>query len=223
MGHFPQKGADELLVRCHRRCCICHRLCGYKMELDHMVPQAESNDDDIENAIPACFECHAEIHCYNDRHSRGRKYHPNELRAHKKQWLDLCDRNPPLTDEARKDAGVGPIQALIDELEFNMLVAKDNRALGAVAACPFLDRAFLRALSEGAVSLLDEKLKEGVLTAYAAIGRVNQNVAALVLSDPMQSSVVQRRSEIVLSALNDAVPLVAAALKRLSEFLAGDG
>jgi hypothetical protein len=29
---FPQKDVDELLTACHRRCCICLRFCGVKIE-----------------------------------------------------------------------------------------------------------------------------------------------------------------------------------------------
>src|SRR5438045_7389586 len=81
-NRFPQEKAEELLAKCHRRCCICHRFCGVKMELDHMHPVAEGGVSEIENAIPVCFECHAEIHAYNDKHRRGRKFQPSELRRH---------------------------------------------------------------------------------------------------------------------------------------------
>jgi len=38
---FPEKEAQALIVQCHRRCCICHRFCGVKMELDHIVPREQ--------------------------------------------------------------------------------------------------------------------------------------------------------------------------------------
>jgi len=68
---FPQKDVDELLAACHRRCCICHRFCGVKIETDHMTPRDEVGPSTIDNAIAVCFECPAEIHSYNDRHPRG--------------------------------------------------------------------------------------------------------------------------------------------------------
>jgi HNH endonuclease len=56
VGKFPQNDVDDLLVQCHRRCCICHRFCGVKIELDHIIPQSEpASNDDISNAIPVCF------------------------------------------------------------------------------------------------------------------------------------------------------------------------
>jgi 5-methylcytosine-specific restriction endonuclease McrA len=72
-------------VKARRRCCICQRYCGVKIETDHIVPSDEGGGDEIQNAIPVCFECHAEIHSYNDRHPRGRKFQPNELRGHKER------------------------------------------------------------------------------------------------------------------------------------------
>ena|SRR2546425_9170817 len=91
---FPEKDATALLAACHRRCCICHRYCGVKMELDHIIPKAEGGPDTIENAIPVCFECHAEIHAYNDQHPRGRKFRPEELQLHKQQWVESAERQP---------------------------------------------------------------------------------------------------------------------------------
>src|SRR5579863_7120763 len=104
---FPQKDVDELLTACHRRCCICHRFCGVKIETDHIVPSEDGGGDEIGNAIPVCFECHAEIHSYNDKHPRGRKFHPDELHAHKEQWLAICRERPEMLVSAIRNADVG--------------------------------------------------------------------------------------------------------------------
>ena len=55
---FPRDEVSKLLAACHRRCCICHRFCGVKIETDHIVPGHEGGPDDIDNAIPVCFECY---------------------------------------------------------------------------------------------------------------------------------------------------------------------
>ncbi len=86
---FQREEVSQLLAACHRRCCVCHRYCGVKMETDHIVPASEGGSNTIDNAIPVCFECHAEIHSYNDKHPRGRKFLANELRVHKEQWLEI--------------------------------------------------------------------------------------------------------------------------------------
>lgn len=121
---FPKAAVARFLADVHRRCCVCHRFCGIKIETDHIVPKAEGGTDDIENAIAVCFECHAEIHAYNDKHPRGRKFSADELHHHKEQWLKICREMPGvLVASQASDREVGPIQALIDELEFNCVVA----------------------------------------------------------------------------------------------------
>jgi len=55
---FNQKEVEHLLAKCHRRCCICHRFCGVKIETDHIIQPKDGGDNSIANAIPVCFECH---------------------------------------------------------------------------------------------------------------------------------------------------------------------
>src|SRR5262245_2169320 len=123
---FKRDEVADLLAKCHRRCCICHRYCGIKIETDHIVPQADGGDDGIENAIPVCFDCHAEIHSYNVDHPRGRKFTPRELKGHKEQWLKLCQDAPDkvLLTPRVSDTEVGPLQALVDEIDYNLEVAE---------------------------------------------------------------------------------------------------
>src|SRR5260370_41514222 len=157
---FLEKEATELLAACHRRCCVCHRFCGVKMELDHMVPAAEGGPDTIDNAIPLCFECHAEVHAYNDQHPRGRKVKPEELRLHKQQWLDLCKTSAQFLASVPARTYVGPIQALIDELEFNKVVAASAEEMGrTTTSAKFVTVQCQRAMSEGVLSLLETELK----------------------------------------------------------------
>jgi hypothetical protein len=173
---FPREDVSQLLVRCHRRCCVCHRFCGVKIETDHIVQPADGVLDDIANAIPVCFDCHADIHSYNDKHPRGRKFTPDELRQHKDQWLTNCEKHPDLlvSKSASSDGDVGPLQALIDELEFNLLVATSH-----VRGCPFREVQFDRAIAHGVLSLVDERLKNAVMTAYTYIGRTNMILTSL--------------------------------------------
>src|SRR5262245_36110936 len=163
-GGFLRDQVDELLKGCHRGCCICHQFCGVKIETDHIVPKAEGGPDTIDNAIPVCFECHAEIHSYNDKHPRGRKFRPEELRGHKEQWLEICRTRPEVFINAAKDSDVGPLQALIDELEFNAVVAENTSQSS--WGCQFRDEQFQRAIRAGAVATLQHELKQSVLQAY---------------------------------------------------------
>lgn len=171
---FNRDEVSELLVRCHRRCCICHRFCGVKIETDHIVPSEENGTDDIGNAIPVCFECHAEIHSYNDKHPRGRKFTPAELRSHKEQWLKICSEYPETLVGAIRNADVGPLQALVDELEFNATVASVRNY--SEHGCKFRDEQFFRAISEGSLSLLRDEIRKPLLEAYRAIGSANSAI-----------------------------------------------
>src|SRR5262245_8939955 len=121
---FNRAEVAALLAACHRRCCICHRHCGVKIETDHIRPTSDGGDDSIANAIPVCFDCHAEIHSYNDQHPRGRKFTPEELTRHKEQWLKLCAEQPAVAflHPRESDGEVGPLQALVDEIEYNLAV-----------------------------------------------------------------------------------------------------
>ncbi len=177
---FKRSDADELLAACHRRCCICHRYCGIKIELHHIEPHGDDGPDTIDNAIPVCFECHAEIQLYNDAHPRGRKFHTDELRAHKEQWLRICKESPGVLLTPQHSHDVGPIQALVDELDFNAVIAEqtDDDKIGAL----FLVTQFERAIHEGLFSLLPDSVRNKISVVYATLMRGNiylQKMAAM--------------------------------------------
>jgi hypothetical protein len=174
---FKRSEANDLMVRCHRRCCICHRFCGVKMELHHIEQRAYTNDDSIENAIPVCFECHAEISLYNDAHPRGRKYHSEELQCHKEQWLRICQESPAVLLQPLRAEGVGPIQALLDELTFNHGVA--GRSTARDVGALFLVNQFLRAISEGSFSLLPSDMQGWLGHVYEDMMRANRKIEML--------------------------------------------
>jgi hypothetical protein len=112
MGKFKDEDVEKLLVACHRSCCVCHRFCGVKMEIDHIIQQADEGPGTYENAIPVCLECHAEIHSYNPRHPRGRKFQPGEVRAHRDQWLSICKEHLEIFRRGSvARAEVGPLQS----------------------------------------------------------------------------------------------------------------
>ena len=75
----------RVLLWCDRHCCLCKKLCGVNIEVAHIAPEAGNESDNIDNAIPLCFECHSEIGRYNDSHPKGNKYKPEELKARREQ------------------------------------------------------------------------------------------------------------------------------------------
>lgn len=209
---FSPDAVDDLLVKCHRRCCICHRFCGIKMETDHIVQKGKGGRDTINNAIALCFECHAEVHLYNDKHPRGRKYHPNELRRHKKQWLQICKRFPHALSEPLKEAGGGPLSGLLTELEFNLL-------LFGVWGCPFDTYQFQRSVSDGILSLLDDSLKNKIMLTYALIKNANHQMETTSRLHPSDFAAAMRELT-TTRLLKDLHETIRGTTQKLSEFLA---
>jgi hypothetical protein len=216
---FPQSDVADLLCKCHRRCCICHKFCGVKIELDHMTPKEQNGPDTIDNAIAVCFECHAEIHSYNDKHPRGRKFRPDELRKHKEQWLEICGTRPDIFVQATRDSDVGPLQALIDELEFNSFAADFNERTN--MGCLFIDEQFRRATHDGAISTLREDLKLVILAAYRAMGRANLLVPK-ALTTPNTEIFYNTHMTKAEEAISAAKPLIEQAHTQMLKFLGSE-
>lgn len=182
MGKFKAEDVEKLLVACHRCCCVCHRYCGVKMEIDHIIQQAEDGPDTYENAISVCFECHAEIHSYNPKHPRGRKFQPDELRGHRDQWISICKEHPEIFRSGSfTRAEVGPLQSLIDELEFNEAVTAVPS--GQDQFCLFKEKQFLEAMRTGSIATLQDELKRSINAAYVQMGQANQLMNAQVNTD----------------------------------------
>jgi hypothetical protein len=178
MAKFKGPEFEKLLVACNRCCCVCHRFCGVKIEIDHIIPQAEGGPDTYENAIPVCFECHAEIHSYNLNHPRGRKFQPEELRAHRNQWLAICKEHPEIfRQKPFARAEVGPLQSLIDELEFNDAIAAASP--GQDQFCLFKENQFLEAVRTGSIATLQDELKKSLNDAYVCMGQTNHLLNAM--------------------------------------------
>ena len=85
---FPDKVADEAFAKCGRCCCICHTFCGTKMELHHIRQKAYGGEDTLENCIPLCFNCHADMGKGDPKHPKGKRYTETELRMHRDNWYE---------------------------------------------------------------------------------------------------------------------------------------
>jgi HNH endonuclease/Domain of unknown function (DUF4431) len=98
LSGWPADVRDEVLVLCGRRCCICHMFCGTKMELHHIEARAVGGSDTIENCIPLCLNCHAEVGHYNSQHPKGSKFSAKELRGHRAKWYAMMAQLSVETD-----------------------------------------------------------------------------------------------------------------------------
>lgn len=84
---WPPDVKESALVQCQRSCCICHQFCGGKLELHHIRAESNGGLSNLDNCIPLCFNCHADVGHYNDGHPRGSKYSEKELRKHRDTWF----------------------------------------------------------------------------------------------------------------------------------------
>jgi hypothetical protein len=186
------------------------------MEIDHIDQAADDGGNSRENAIPVCFDCHAEIHSYNPLHPKGRKFTSAELRGHRDQWLELCRSRPEILVAAPRDMDVGPLQALLNELEFNAVVS--SKISQQERGCLFKDQQFERAIRQGSIRVLDDSLKGVVLEAYAAIGRAN----GLLAVEWQQAPGMRLTGEVAYEAqraVEAAGPKVSEALRQLAIYL----
>jgi len=188
------------------------------METDHIIPKDDEGTDEIENAIPVCFECHAEIHCYNLKHPRGRMFTPAELRGHKTQWLDICASKPEVFTEASRNVDVGPLQAILDELDHNLIA---SRTPVEQRGWLFKEEQFPRAVREGVIAMLDDGLRTAISEAYVAISLANERVHAEVNQDCNERSLGYRTKD-AIAALAAAPEKIGTARDKLLEFLGTD-
>src|SRR4051812_28728003 len=86
---FRDSVKEDALFACARTCCICRKFKGLKIELHHIVPEADRGADDFENCIPLCMDCHTDAGHYNRDHPKGSRYKPGELRRLRDEWYRL--------------------------------------------------------------------------------------------------------------------------------------
>ena len=80
---FNRAIKERALVAAGRRCSLCTRFKGVRLEVHHIRPEAGGGSNDFDNAIPLCFDCHADVGHYNADHPRGNRYSYTELRRHR--------------------------------------------------------------------------------------------------------------------------------------------
>ncbi len=98
MGAFKESDKLKCLLWCNRHCCVCGKSCGVDIEFAHIVPKNKEGSGVIDNALPACYNCHARIEGYNKIHPRGNKYRIAELKARREQIYEKHTRDlvPPI-------------------------------------------------------------------------------------------------------------------------------
>ena len=65
-----------------RHCGVCGKPCGLDIEIAHIDPDGDNSQD---NATPACYECHANMGRYWNKHALGNKYKFKEIKKSRDQ------------------------------------------------------------------------------------------------------------------------------------------
>jgi len=97
-GGFKNKDKIKCLLWSDRHCCLCGKSCGADIEIAHISPCTGKGANNIDNAIPVCYDCHAKIGHYNRLHPRGNKYKEQELKIRRNQIYERHTANlvPPI-------------------------------------------------------------------------------------------------------------------------------
>lgn len=82
----PEETRIRLFTWCSRHCCFCGKECATSIEIHHIDSNHSNNDED--NLIPVCFDCHAHLGHYNAEHPKGNRYRPEEIKARREQIYD---------------------------------------------------------------------------------------------------------------------------------------
>ena len=96
---FKEEDKIRCLRWCDRHCCLCKKNCGLHIEIAHIDRKLETGLNDIDNAIPLCYECHAIVGHYNNEEPRGNKYKTQELKKRREEVYEQFTRHlVPLID-----------------------------------------------------------------------------------------------------------------------------
>lgn len=90
---FPLNVRLAALIACQRHCCLCNQRKHTRLQCHHIIPEADDGPDTLDNCIPLCPDCHAEVMAYNPKHPfGGTPYHPQELRRRRDDWYSVIQQ-----------------------------------------------------------------------------------------------------------------------------------
>ena len=208
---FPEAGVAQLLADCKRHCCVCFKWCGTKMHLHHIIPRAQGGPDEIDNAIPVCLDCHAEI---ESRGNMGRQFTQAELREHRRRWLEICREQPAaIIQTNRASAATGPLEALLSELEYNAILLTGDDHLNDFAT-PAVAQ-FERAISANALSSLEAIPRERIYRIYKLVTEVSDSIRSRMAHPPGSNpyNVISNQISQKRRVLRDQLPVTIAGLR----------
>lgn len=86
----PEEVRTRLFLWCARHCCFCGKSCTTNIEIHHI--DRDSSNNDLDNLIPVCFDCHGELVHYSPEHPKGSKYRDREIKTRREQIYELHTR-----------------------------------------------------------------------------------------------------------------------------------
>lgn len=119
---FGEEIKIKAMIACGRCCCVCHKFCGNNMEVHHIKARAEGGQDIYENAIPLCFNCHAEVRQYDPKHPKGIKFTEKELIMHRDEWYRKVKQG--VDKENEKKERIEPLKILHQKDYQNIMLHK---------------------------------------------------------------------------------------------------
>ena len=127
---FTEDVKLKCLLWSDRHCCLCGKACGTDIEIAH-IDSKEKGGENIDNAIPLCYDCHAEIGRYNKEHPRGNKYRPSELKARREQIYERYTRHlvPPIMFRVTQVIAGGTMKRKLPDIGFNISHLGDSHTV----------------------------------------------------------------------------------------------
>ncbi len=80
---IPEKHRAKMLLWASRHCCFCGRQCTTNIVIHHI--DGDPSNNDMDNLIAVCFDCHGELERYNIEHPVGTKYRHFEIKSRRDQ------------------------------------------------------------------------------------------------------------------------------------------
>lgn len=159
------------------------------MHIHHIVPQSSGGPGTYNNGIPVCLDCHAEIESVSNM---GRSFSAEELRQLRERWFAIVRKQPDVLIRARHaQSDVGPLQAMLGELEYNLVAVSGDPAAGFP---PLATDQFRRAISANALAALPKTARITILHTYVIVNRVNYHFQELARMDRTGASFAATQS-----------------------------
>jgi hypothetical protein len=124
---FTEDVKLKCLLWSDRHCCLCEKACGTDIEIAH-IDEKEKGGNNIDNAIPLCYECHAKIGRYRSEHPKGNKYRPKELKARREQIYERHTLHlvPPIELQVTQRLTHSQRRRMLPDVGFNLIHHGDS-------------------------------------------------------------------------------------------------